>query len=116
MKRAVAQLFRLTIAMKLSLGFLSYGILTILIAFIALSSLQRLNEINNRIIARDVPVVEMSDKMVEALLAQELLDVVLSSSRVQRWRCFSGKGARNSKNSCSKWEIFQIPPTFHSLD
>ncbi len=72
MKRAVAQLFRPTIAKKLLLGFLSHGILTILIAFIALFSLQRLNEINNRIIGRDVPLVEMTDKMIEALLAQEL--------------------------------------------
>jgi GGDEF domain-containing protein len=67
----VAHLFRLTIAKKLLLGFLSYGILTLLIAFIALSSLRRLNEINNRIIGRDVPLVEMTDKMIEALLAQE---------------------------------------------
>ncbi|MGZ3568253.1 MAG: HAMP domain-containing protein [Thermodesulfobacteriota bacterium] len=86
MKRAVAQLFRLTIAMKLSLGFLSYGILTILIAFIALSSLQRLNEINNRIIGRNVPVVEITDKMVEALLAQELYgrrSLILKSSEME---------------------------------
>jgi diguanylate cyclase (GGDEF)-like protein len=72
MERPLAQIFRLTIAKKLLLGFLSYGILTILIALIALSNLRRLNEINNRIIERDVPLVEMSDKMVETLLAQEL--------------------------------------------
>jgi GGDEF domain-containing protein len=72
MKRAWAQLFRLTIAKKLLLGFLSYGILTVLIAVIALSNLRRLNEINNRIIERDVPLVEITDKMIEALLAQEL--------------------------------------------
>ncbi len=72
MKKAAGRLFRLTTAMKLFLGFLSYGILTILIAFIALSNLQGLNEINNRIITRDVPVVEIADKMIEALLAQEL--------------------------------------------
>jgi len=68
----MAQLFRPTIAKKLLLGFLSCGILTLLIAFIALSSLQRMNEINNRIIGRDVPLVKMTDKMIEALLAQEL--------------------------------------------
>ncbi len=68
----MAQIFRLTIAKKLLLGFLSYGALTILIALIALSYLRRLNEINNRIIARDVPLVETADKMIEALLAQEL--------------------------------------------
>jgi diguanylate cyclase (GGDEF)-like protein len=86
MKRVVAQFFRLTIAKKLLLGFLSIGILTILIAIIALSSLQRLNEINNRIIERDVPLVEMTDKMIEALLAQELYgrrSVILRSSEME---------------------------------
>ncbi len=72
MKRGVAQIFRLTIAKKLLLGFLCYGILTVLIALIALSNLRRLNEINNRIIERDVPLVEITDKMTETLLAQEL--------------------------------------------
>jgi len=72
MRRAWAKLFRLTIAKKLVIGFLSYGILTVLIALIALSNLQQLNEINNRIIERDIPLVEITDKMIEALLAQEL--------------------------------------------
>jgi len=72
MKRTLALFFRLTITKKLLLGFLSIGILTILIALIALSTLRRLNEINNRIIGRDVPLVEITDKMIEALLAQEL--------------------------------------------
>jgi len=78
--------FRLTIARKLLLGFVSYGILTILIALIALSSLQRLNEINNRIINRDIPLVEIGDKMIEALLAQELYgrrSVILKSSEME---------------------------------
>src|SRR4030067_1828135 len=86
MKRAVAQLFRLTIAKKLLLGFLSYGVLTILIALIAPSSLQRLNEINNRVIERDVPLIEISDKMIEALLAQELYgrrSFILKSSEME---------------------------------
>ncbi len=72
MNRALAQIFRLTIAKKLLLGFLSYGVLTVLIALIALSNLRRLNEINNRIIERDVPLIEMADKTIEAVLAQEL--------------------------------------------
>ena len=67
----MAQLFRLTIAKRLLLGFLSNGILTVLVALIALSSLQRLNEINNRIIDHDVPLIEIADKITEALLAQE---------------------------------------------
>ncbi len=44
----------------------------ILIALIALYSLQRVNEINNQIIERDVPLMEVGDKMIEALLVQEL--------------------------------------------
>lgn len=86
MKRAVAQFFRLTIARKLLLGFLSVGILTILIALIALSNLQQLNEINKRIIERDVPLVEITDKMIEALLAQELFgrrSIILQSSEME---------------------------------
>jgi len=91
MRKVLPQFFRLTIARKLLLGFVSYGILTILIALIALSSLQRLNEINNRIINRDIPLVEIADKMIEALLAQELYgrrSVLLKSSEIEAlfWR------------------------------
>ncbi len=91
MTKAVPRFFRLTIARKLLLGFVSYGILTILIAVIALSSLQRLNEINHRIINRDIPLVDIGDKMIEALLAQELYgrrSVILKSSEMEElfWR------------------------------
>jgi GGDEF domain-containing protein len=72
MKNNGIQIFRLTIARKLLIGFLSCGLLAVFIAVIALSSLQRLNEINNRITRRDVPLVEMADKLDDALLAQEL--------------------------------------------
>lgn len=68
----MAKFFRFTITKKLLLGYLSYGILTILIAIIILISLQRVNEINNRIIKRDVPLIEITDKMIDTLLAQEL--------------------------------------------
>jgi len=71
-KETMSQLFRLNISKKLFLGYLPYGILTILIAVIALTSLRQLNEINNRIIRRDIPLVEITDKMIDALLAQEL--------------------------------------------
>ena len=86
MKKVMHRFFRLTIARKLLLGFVSYGILTILIALIALSSLQQLNEINNRIINRDIPLVEIGDKMIEALLAQELYgrrSAILKSSEME---------------------------------
>ncbi|HUL31741.1 MAG TPA: HAMP domain-containing protein, partial [Thermodesulfobacteriota bacterium] len=80
------QFFRLTIAEKLLLGFLSYGILTVLVALISLSNLQRLNDINHRIINRDVPLLETADKMIEALLAQELYgrrSVILKSAEME---------------------------------
>jgi diguanylate cyclase (GGDEF)-like protein len=86
MERTIAQLFRLTIARKLLLGFLSCGILTILIAFIALFNLQRLNEINNRIIERDIPLAETANKVIDTLLAQELYgrrSLILKSSEME---------------------------------
>jgi uncharacterized membrane protein YkvI len=63
MRRTIAQHFRLTIATKILLGIVSGGILTILIALISLSSLQRLNEINNRIMERDIPLAETADSV-----------------------------------------------------
>jgi len=85
-KSTIAQFFRLTIAKKLLLGFLSCGILTILIALIALSNLQRLNEINNRIIKRDIPLAENANEMIDTLLAQELYghrSLILESSEIE---------------------------------
>ncbi len=72
MERAFSQLFRLNIAKKLLLGYLSFGALSILIAFVALSGLVRLNAINQTIIDRDVPLVDLIDKAIDTLLAQEL--------------------------------------------
>jgi diguanylate cyclase (GGDEF)-like protein len=84
--KTMPHFFRLTIAKKFFLGFLSYGILTILIALIALFSLQRLNEINHRMIERDVPLIQICDQMVETLLAQELYgrrSFILKSSEME---------------------------------
>jgi len=86
MKRTIAQLFRLTIARKLLLGFLSCGILTILFALIALSNLQRLNGINNRIIERDIPLAETANEVIDTMLAQELYgrrSLILKSSEME---------------------------------
>ncbi len=79
-------LFRLTIARKLFLGFLSCGILTILIALLALYNLQQLNEINDRIIKRDIPLAETADELINTLLAQELYgrrSLILKSSETE---------------------------------
>lgn len=72
MKNNKVRHFRLTIANKLLLGFLSCGLLTILIGITTLSNLRQLDQINNRIRERDIPLVGMTDKLIEALLAQEL--------------------------------------------
>ena len=86
MKGTITQLFRLTISVKLLLGFLSCGVLTILIALIALYNLQRLNEINNRIVKHDIPLAETADEMINTLLAQELYgrrSLILKSSEME---------------------------------
>lgn len=86
MKITMAQFFRLTIARKLLLGFLSCGVLSTLIALIALSNLQQLNEINNRIIKRDIPMAETANEMIETLLTQDLYgrrSLILKSSGME---------------------------------
>jgi methyl-accepting chemotaxis protein len=72
MKMSMTQFFRLTIARKLLLGFLSCAILSTIIALLSLSNLQRLKEINNRIIKRDIPLAETANQMIETMLAQDL--------------------------------------------
>jgi GGDEF domain-containing protein/CHASE3 domain sensor protein len=72
MGKAFSRFLRLNIARKLLLGYLSFGVFTIIIGLFALSGLVRLNAINQTIIERDVPLVELTDKAIETLLAQEL--------------------------------------------
>jgi len=57
MKNNKVRRFRLTIANKLLLGFPSCGLLTILIGITTLYSLRQLDQINNRITERDIPLV-----------------------------------------------------------
>ncbi len=91
MKEMILKLVRLSIGKKLLLGFLSYGVLTLLIALFALSNLDQLNKINYSITQRDLPLMEISDKMVENLLSQELYagrSIILQSSEMAAlfWR------------------------------
>ncbi len=72
MKETIQKLMRLSIGKKLLLGFLSYGVITFLIALFALSSLDQVNKINHNITQRDIPLMEICEKMAENLLAQEL--------------------------------------------
>lgn len=72
----------MSIGRKLLLGFLSYGVITLLIALFALSSLDQLNAINYSISHRDIPLAELTDRIMENLLAQELFasrSVILKS-------------------------------------
>lgn len=72
MTPAIAQLLRLSIGKKLLLAFLSYGVLTVIIALFSLSTLDQLTEINQSINLRDLPILEITDRMVETILAQEI--------------------------------------------
>lgn len=71
-KTLAARFFRLNIAKKMLLGYLFCAFLTILIALFILSRLERLNEINNSIIKRNIPLVKITDRMIDTVLAQEL--------------------------------------------
>ena len=72
MGKTSSRLMHLNIAKKILLGYLSFGVLTILIGLFALSGLVRLNAINQTIIQRDAPLLELTDKAIETLLAQDL--------------------------------------------
>ncbi len=86
MRSTTLRPFRLTIARKLLFGYLSCGILIMLVAFIALSNRHQLNEINNRIIKRDIPLAETANEMIDTLLAQDLYgrrSIILKSSNME---------------------------------
>jgi len=71
-KKASSRFFRLNIAKKLLLGYLPLPILIIVISVFALTSLNRINKINNSILKTDVPLIDIADKMIDTLFAQEL--------------------------------------------
>jgi diguanylate cyclase (GGDEF)-like protein len=62
---------RLTIAKKMLIGYLTLVALTVGVVAYALVSLQRINNLNRSIVKVDVVVEEASDKMLDALLAQD---------------------------------------------
>lgn len=71
-KTIASRFFRLNIAKKMLFGYLFCAFMTILIALFILSRLEQLNRINKVIINRDIPLVELTDKMTDTLRAQEL--------------------------------------------
>ena len=67
-----SRFLHMSIARKLMLGFCSLLVLLISISAYALFNLKRLNEINQSILNTDLPVIAVSEKMIDVLLAQEL--------------------------------------------
>jgi len=63
---------RLTIAHKLMFGFSSLLALLVIISFYALMNLNRLNAINSSILQSDLPVILVSEKLIDVIFAEEL--------------------------------------------
>lgn len=70
--RVKKRFLRLNIANKLLLGYLSLAALIIIISVFALWNLKRLNNINESVLKKNVPIIEASDKLIETLIVQEL--------------------------------------------
>ena len=78
---------RLTIASKMLLGYMTLVALTVIVVSYALISLQRINSLNSSIVKVDIQVEEASDKMLDALLAQDTYEkryLVLKSADMRK--------------------------------
>jgi len=62
---------RLDIASKMLSGYMVLVLLTVIVVTFALFNIKRLNNLNTSIVTIDVPVQEASDKMLEAIIAQD---------------------------------------------
>jgi GGDEF domain-containing protein/CHASE3 domain sensor protein len=65
-------MFRPSIITKITLGYFSLALLIIIISVSTFSSLKRLDEMHASIIQIDDQVIEMTEKMIDTLLQQEL--------------------------------------------
>jgi len=65
---------RLNIANKMLLGYVTLSILTIIVVVYTLVSFLRLNHINKSMVNGDIRVQEAADKMLDALLAQDMYE------------------------------------------
>ena len=54
------------------IGYLSLSVVVVLISFMTLLILKKLNDMNRDLISTDTPVIEISDKLIDTILAQEL--------------------------------------------
>ncbi|MBI2487727.1 MAG: HAMP domain-containing protein [Deltaproteobacteria bacterium] len=68
----MASFFRFNLAKKMLLVYLPLSAVIILISAFALSTLKRLNSINDSIIKTDMPIRDTTNKMIDILLAEEL--------------------------------------------
>jgi GGDEF domain-containing protein/CHASE3 domain sensor protein len=74
---------RLNIASKMLLGYMTLVALTVIVVAYALISLQRINALNSSIVKVDIIMEESSDKMLDALLGQDMYEkryLILKSS------------------------------------
>jgi CHASE3 domain sensor protein len=67
----VTPFYRLNIARKLMLGYCVLLLLLVGISIFALFNLNRINEINSSMLDTDLPIINISGKMVDIILAQE---------------------------------------------
>jgi GGDEF domain-containing protein len=65
---------RLNIANKMLLGYMALVVLTTIVVAYALINLQRINTLNRSIVNVDIRVEEASDKMLDALLGQDMYE------------------------------------------
>jgi len=65
---------RLTIAKKMLLGYMTLVGFTVIVVAYALFSLQRINSLHRDIVNTDIVIQESSEKMLDALLAQDMYE------------------------------------------
>jgi GGDEF domain-containing protein/CHASE3 domain sensor protein len=85
---------RLNIANKMLLGYTILSALTVIVVVYALINLQRINSLNRSIVKVDIAVEEASDKMLDALLGQDMYEkrfLILKSRDMQRLFVKRGK-------------------------
>lgn len=68
----MASFFRFNLAKKMLLVYLPLSVVIIIISAFALSTLKRLNSINDSIIKTDMPIRDSTNKMIDNVLAEEL--------------------------------------------
>lgn len=60
------------IVRKILAGYLTLALLIVVISVFSLASLDRMNRMHEHIVQRDVPLLEVADRMLDSLFAQEL--------------------------------------------